>query len=105
MPTRKLAALPLALAFIGVSACTAEAGPTVSGESLAEAAEDALEAEIGSRPDIDCGDEAIIVSMDKEVECLLTDPSSGNEYDATVTFTGVDGDSWDIGVEVASEPN
>ncbi|WP_051703934.1 DUF4333 domain-containing protein [Glycomyces sp. NRRL B-16210] len=105
MPIRKLAALPLAIAVIGLSACTFEAGQTVSGEKLAEAAEDALEGEIGSRPDVDCGDDSIIVSQDKEVDCLLTDPATGLEYDTTVTFTGVDGDEWSIQVDVASEAN
>jgi hypothetical protein len=105
VPTRYTAVLPLALAAFGLAACSAEAGPTVSGEDLADAAADALEEQIGQRPEVDCGDDSIIVSQDKEVECLLTDPSTGSEFDTTVTFTGVDGQEWDIDVQVASEPN
>ncbi|THV23628.1 DUF4333 domain-containing protein [Glycomyces paridis] len=94
----------MAFAALGLAACTAEVGPTVSGEKLAEAAADALEGELGSRPEVDCGDDSIIAKQDKEVDCVLTDPDTGTEYDTTVTFTGVDGDQWDIAVQVASEP-
>jgi hypothetical protein len=101
VPIRCTAVLPIALAALGLAACSAEAGPTVSGEDLA----DALEEQIGQRPEVDCGDDSIIVSQDKEVDCLLHDPSTGSEFDTTVTFTGVDGQDWDIDVQVASEPN
>lgn len=105
MSNRKLAALPLAFAALGLAACTVEAGPTISGERLAEAAADALEGEIGTRPEVDCGSDSIIVTQDKEVDCVLTDPATGLEYDTTVTFTGVDGDDWNIQVDVADEAN
>lgn len=70
---------------------------------LAELAEDALEAKIGSRPDIDCGEDSIVVTKDKQVTCLLHDPASGKQYDATVTFTSVEGEKYSIDVQVASE--
>ncbi|MCH7231880.1 DUF4333 domain-containing protein [Glycomyces sp. L485] len=101
MPIRKLAALPLAVGALALSACSVEAGPTISGEDLAEAAADALEPQIGARADVDCGDDSIIVSQDKEVDCVTTDPATGEELDTTVTFTGVEGDDWNIQVEVA----
>jgi hypothetical protein len=99
--------LPLAFtaAALALSACSFEAGPTVSGEKLAEAAADALEGEIGSRPEVDCGDEDIIAEEDKEVDCTVTDPATGDEYDATVAFTGVDGDKWNIEVSVPGAQN
>jgi hypothetical protein len=105
VPSRELAALPFALALLGLAACTAEAGPTVSGQELADLAADALEKETGSRPDLDCGDDSIIVTQDKEVDCLATSTETDAEYDATVTFTSVDGTEYEISVEVASEPN
>lgn len=105
VPSRKLAALPFALALLGLAACTAEAGPTVSGGELADLAADALEKETGSRPDLDCGDDSIIVTQDKEVDCVATSTETGAEYDATVTFTSVEGRDYEISVEVASEPN
>lgn len=106
VPSRKLAALPFALALLGLAACTAEAGSTVSGGELADLAADALEKETGSRPDLDCGDDdSIIVSEGKEVDCVATSTETGAEYDATVTFTSVEGRDYEISVEVASEPN
>ncbi|WP_177154719.1 DUF4333 domain-containing protein [Glycomyces harbinensis] len=105
MPIRNAAVLPLAFAVIGLSACSFGSEPTVSGADLSEAAADALEGEIGERPEVDCGDEAIEVAEGKEVECLVTVASTGSEFDATVTFNGVNGDEWDFDVQVASEPN
>nr|WP_277605797.1 DUF4333 domain-containing protein [Glycomyces sp. L485] len=97
--------MPLALVALGLSACTAEAGLTVPGEDLADLAADALEEQTGARPDIDCGDDSIIVSQDKEVDCTATSTETGAEYDTVVTFTSVDGREYEISVEVASEPN
>ncbi|WP_197717033.1 DUF4333 domain-containing protein [Glycomyces terrestris] len=97
--------MPFVLALLGLAACTAEAGPTVSGGELAELAADALEEQTGSRPDLDCGDDSIIVSEGKEVDCVATSTDTGAEYDATVTFTSVDGRDYEISVEVASEPD
>ncbi|GAB2482239.1 DUF4333 domain-containing protein [Nocardiopsis aegyptia] len=95
-------ALPLTFAAFALSACSFEAGPTVAGEALAQAAADALEQETGERPDVDCGDDSIIAIAAKEVDCVVTDPGTGDEYDAVVTFTGVEGDQWNVDVEVAS---
>lgn len=100
MPDRKLTAVPLLFAAVALSACTFEAGATVSGDRLADAAADALEGEIGERPEVDCGDDDVIASDGKEVDCTMTDPASGEEYDAVVTFTGVEDDQWNIEVSV-----
>jgi hypothetical protein len=106
VPSRKLVALPFVLALLGLAACTAEAGPTVAGGELADLAADALEKQTGSRPDLDCGDDhSIIVSEGKEVDCVATSTETGAEYDATITFTSVEGSDYEISVEVASEPN
>ncbi|GAA1659472.1 hypothetical protein GCM10009830_00540 [Glycomyces endophyticus] len=105
MPSRPLALVPAALTLLGLAACTF-GGATVTAADVADAAEDALEGEIGSRPEIDCGDDdAIAVEEGADVDCVLTDPATGSEFDATVTFTGVDGDEWHADVQVASEPN
>lgn len=104
VPSRKLAALPFALALLGLAACTAEAGPTVSGGELADLAADALEKQTGSRPDLDCGDDSITVSEGKEVDCVATSTETGAEYDATITFTSVEGGDYEISVDIASEP-
>ncbi|MDN3238102.1 DUF4333 domain-containing protein [Glycomyces tritici] len=107
MPPKKLTILPTALAVAALSACSFSAGePTVTGDELAELAEDALEEETGSRPEMDCGSvDSISVSQDKEVDCVATSTETGAEYDATITFTSVEGRDYEISVEVASEPN
>lgn len=92
-------ALPLTFTFFALSACSLFS-QTISGDDLAEAAADALETEIGVRPDVDCGDEDITPEEGKEVDCTVADPDDGQELDAVVTFTGVDGDQWNIEVEV-----
>lgn len=100
MPVRKLTALPLLFSAVALSACTLEAGSTVSGDRLGEAAADALEGELGSRPEVDCGDDDVIASDGKEVDCVVTDPATGEDHDAVVTFTGVEDDQWNIEVSV-----
>lgn len=102
MSPRTLTALPLLLlAAAALSACSFEAGPTVAADDLADAAADALEGEIGARPEVDCGEDDIIAKTDKEVGCTVIDPADGAEYAATVTFTMVTDDGWKIEVNVA----
>jgi hypothetical protein len=72
---------------------------------VADAAADALEAELGERPDIDCGYGSVTIAEGREVDCVLTDPASGNEYDTTVTTTDVDGREWHADVRVADAVN
>lgn len=77
---------------------------TVSPEALATKAEDALEKEIGSRPEIDCGTTSIDLVDGKLTVCDLTDPSSGNVYATDVTIRNVDGTRFGIDVKVADAP-
>lgn len=107
MTSHRLVALPLgvaALATMALSACSVEAGFTVTGDELADNAAGALEEQIGQRPELDCGSEDIILTEGKEVPCTLTDPTTGSEYDTTVTITKVDGTEYEIQVQVADEP-
>jgi hypothetical protein len=99
VPVRNLAVLPLAVSLIGLSAC-ALLQYSVSGEDLAEAAENAAEDEFGWRPEMDCGDENITPAVGDEVDCLLTNPETGEEFDAIVIFTSAEGSQWKIRVEV-----
>lgn len=91
--------LPLTLTALAASACSLFS-QTISGEDLSEAAADALEAELGVRPDVDCGTDDVTPEEGGEVDCTVIDPSNDQEREAVVTFTGVDGDQWDIEVEV-----
>ncbi|GAB3998555.1 hypothetical protein GCM10029992_24690 [Glycomyces albus] len=76
----------------------------ISASVLAEAAEDALEPQLGARPEIDCGEINYIPENDRTVFCTMTDPDTGQEYSTEVTFTGVEGDQWQILVEVPDYP-
>lgn len=105
VPALRPLALPLTFAALAaLSACSFLTGTTVSGADLAEAAEDALEEQIGTRPEMDCGSDDIAAAVDKEVDCTVIDPATGAEYGATVTFTGVDGAEWSIDVKVDEAP-
>ena len=103
MLTRPLfATITAAAALLVLAGCsfTAEAGPTVSGASVAKTAAKALEAKVGSLPAIDCGSDDIIVVKGKKITCELTD-TDGLIYDVAVTFTSVKGSTYHIDVKVA----
>ena len=94
-----LAAASLLVALAGCS-FQAEAGPTVSASSVAKTAAKALEAKVGTSPDIDCGSDDIIVVKGKKITCELTD-TDGLIYDVAITFTSVKGSTYHIDVKVA----
>ena len=91
------AAAQLILAGCSVSA---EAGPTVSGASVAKTAAKALAAQVGSTPAIDCGSDDVVVVKGKKITCELTD-TDGLIYDVAITFTSVKGSTYHIDVKVA----
>lgn len=107
MRTSRLAILTAAAGLLAtaLTGCTFSASATASPDDIATLAEDALEAEIGQRPEIDCGDDSIPLKEDSVVPCLLTDPASGAEFDADVTLTKVDGTNVTVSVQVADTPN
>jgi len=96
------AVVTAAAAALVLAGCsfTAEAGPTVSGASVAKTAAKALEAKVGSSPAIDCGSDDIIVVTGKKITCELTD-TDGLIYDVAITFTSVKGSTYHIDVKVA----
>lgn len=112
MRARSLSLVPVALGALALLAgCTFSVGqptaPTIDPEHVATTAADALEKESGVRPEIDCGDEPILLEKGREVVCLLVDPVAGLEYDAVITFTDIaaDGSRYSIDVAVADVPN
>lgn len=92
-----------ALVLVG---CSASANLTVSPDTVAQQAADALQEQVGSdvAPDMDCGDESIELAEGTVVDCVLTDPTSGAEYDAQVTLSDIDGTDYHIDVSVADTP-
>jgi hypothetical protein len=106
MLTRSLASLGLVAAgTLLLSGCIYNPNISVPADKVAETAEDALEAEIGARPDIDCGTDLVGLVNGTKLDCLLIDPASGAEFDATVTIDDVDGTNYTVNVKVADTPN
>ncbi|MFF7291514.1 hypothetical protein ACFY9N_03175 [Microbacterium sp. NPDC008134] len=107
MRTSRLALLAAAAGLLAtaLTGCTFSASATASPDEIASLAEDALEAEVGQRPEIDCGDDSIPLEQGSVVSCLLTDPSTGSEFDADVTLSKVDGTNVTVSVQVADTPN
>ncbi len=75
---------------------------TLSAADVADAAEDALEQEVGSRPDITCP-EPLAKEEGASTRCTLTAADDPEVYGVTVSVTSTDG-STRIGVEVDDEP-
>ena len=94
-------ALPLLLA-----GCSGSVNLTTSPETIEEQAAQALQNQVGSEeaPGMDCGDESIDVVDGTVVDCILTDPADGTEYDSTVTISDVEGTNFHISVEVSEQP-
>ena len=99
-----LVALPASLLLAGCS-FSASAGLTVPASDIEDTAAGALEEQVGTRPDLDCGDERVKLVDDTTVDCTLTDPSSGSEYDAVVTISDVEGAKYHVAVQVADTAN
>lgn len=80
-----------------------EKGTTVARGDLESAIADKLEEQTGDRPvDVACPG-AIQPSVGVTVECILTAPG-GERYGATVNVTNNDGERFDFGIKVDSEP-
>ncbi len=101
-------AVGAAAAAVLLSGCTFSFTPQipeVAGSDVALAVEDKLEEEVGSRPDVDCGDDAVQLEVDTTLTCVLTDPGTDLEYDVVVTFTKVTGTDYEFDFKVADSPN
>jgi hypothetical protein len=101
-------AVGVAVAAVLLSGCTPNLTPqipTVAGSDVAIAVADKLEETVGTRPDVDCGDDDVKLEVTATLTCLLTDPGSGLEYDVVVTFTKVTGTDYEFDFQVADSPN
>jgi hypothetical protein len=93
-------------AALTLTGCGAGALPA---DEVADAAEDALEQEVGVRPDISCPD-ALAREEGATTRCTLTSGEDSVEYGVTVTVTSAEGDRFigrrdtSIGVTVDDEP-
>jgi hypothetical protein len=77
---------------------TACGAGTVDKDDVAKAAEDALEQQVGQRPDVSCPED-----LEGEVGTLTADGVDGT-YGVTVTVTKVEGDQASFDFQVDSEP-
>lgn len=75
---------------------------TLTAAEVATAAEDALEEQVGTRPDITCP-EALEKLKGASTRCTLTGGDDPVEYGVTVTVTRIE-DPTRIGVQVDDEP-
>ena len=79
--------------------------PVVAGSDVAVAVEDKLEQDVGTRPEVDCGDDDVPLEVGTSLTCVLTDPGTDLEYDVVVSFTKVTGTDYEFDFTVADSPN
>jgi hypothetical protein len=85
---------------LGLGAC---GSGSLSADDVAEGAEDALETQVGARPDVTCPED-LEAEVGAETRCILTAGDDPTEYGVTVTVTSVEGDTANFDVEVDDEP-
>ena len=99
MRRRLLLAAPLLA--VGLAGCGG-AG-TLEASTIEEGAEDALEQQVGTRPDISCPED-IPAEVGAETECTLTAGDDPAEYPVSVRVSSVEGDTANFDVEVGEAP-
>ena len=95
--SRVLIAVPVLA--LGLTAC----GLTLPADDVASQAENALEEQVGARPDIVCPED-LEAEVGAETRCTLTAGDDPAEYGVTVTVTAVDGGEAEFDVEVDRQP-
>jgi hypothetical protein len=95
--SRLLIALPILA--LGLTACSL----TLDAEEVATQAENALEEQVGARPDIVCPED-LEAEVGAETRCTLTAGDDPSEYGVTVTVTAVNGGKAEFDVEVDGQP-
>ena len=95
---RLLAAVPLLA--LGLAAC---GSGTLSADKVAKGAEDALEKQVGVRPDITCPED-LKAEVDAKTHCILTAGGDHTKYGVSVTITSVDRDKANFDVAVDDKP-
>ena len=88
-------------AVVGLLACLAGCAGALPATGVADAAADALEAELGFRPEVSCPDD---VEAEVGAQTRCTAAVDGQTYAATVTVTAVDGDEAHFDVRVDGRP-
>jgi hypothetical protein len=95
---RLLAVTPLLA--LTLAACSSS---DLTADDVAQGAEDALEAEVGARPDISCPDD-LPAEVGATTRCTLSAGGDPQKYGVTVTVTQVDGTTAHFDVKVDKTP-
>jgi len=95
---RRLVAVPALLA--GLTACGAG---NLAAEDVATKAEDALEEQVGVRPEISCPED-LTPDVGASIRCTFTAGDDPTEHGVQVTVTSVDDDAVRFDVEVEDSP-
>jgi hypothetical protein len=95
---RLLAATPFL--FFGLAACGYS---SLAADDVADGAEDALEAEVGTRPEVS-RPEDLDAEVGAETRCTLSVDGDPEEYGLTVRVTSVEGDTANFDVQVDEQP-
>jgi hypothetical protein len=98
--SRRRLLLAAPLLAVGLAGCGAG---TLEASTVEEGAADALEAQVGLRPEISCPD-SLAAEVGATTECTLTAGDDPTEYPVTVTVTSVDGDRAGFDVQVGDAP-
>ena len=100
---RLLAATPFL--SLGLAACGLGFGSSdsLTADHVADGAEDALEAEVGARPDVSCPED-LEAEVGAQTRCTLSVAGDAEKYGVTVRVTSVEGDTAKFDVEVDDEP-
>ena len=88
-------------AVVGLLACLAGCASPLPAERVAGAVADALEAQLGFRPEVRCPDD---VEAEVGAKARCTAAVDGETYGATVTVTAVDGDEAAFDVRIDGRP-
>lgn len=77
---------------------------TADPEGIETSTADQLEQQVGTRPDIDCGDEQVKVAVGESITCALSVPGDTAVFDVEVTFTEIVGETFSFDYAVAPTP-
>lgn len=104
--TRHLVALAvLSTAVLSGCAFIPSGPPMIDPDDIAETAEQALEDAYDVSFSVDCGNDDVELDEGENVDCVATERETDLEYDADVEITDVNGDRYEIEVELADEAN
>ncbi|HEY4630897.1 MAG TPA: DUF4333 domain-containing protein, partial [Blastococcus sp.] len=95
----QLAIVPVLL--VGLSACGGTA--TLSSDEVATKAEDALEKQVGTRPDISCPED-VKAEVGATTRCTLTAGDDPTEYGVSIKVKEVDGSNAKFDIQVDDQP-